>query len=269
MRFTYINFRIENQIAYVELAREEKHNAINYQCFKEIDKVIQTIASDRHIRSVILSGQGEDFCSGIDVKSVFGQPKYALFLLAKWHPFKSNLAQRVSTGWKDLPIPVIAVIHGRCWGAGLQIALGADFRITSPDASLSIMEGRWGLIPDMGGTLALKELLRLDDAKELAMTAKTINGQKAKELGLVSKVDLKPMACAQQFAEELNEQSPDSVAACKKLYNSSWWSSSYMVLARESWYQLKILLGKNYKIKGFNQTHSDEEQKVFKQRSRW
>jgi len=163
-------------------------------------------------------------------------------LLWKWLPWHANLAQRVSTGWRDLPVPVVAALHGRCWGGGLQIALGADFRIAAPDASLSIMESRWGLIPDMGGTLALRELLGRDQAMKLAMTAEEISGEQALELGLVTAVSSDPQAAARGLAEELASRPADAVAGVKRLYRKSWAGGAGKALARESAYQVRILM---------------------------
>ena len=164
-------------------------------------------------------------------------------------PGGANLAQRVSTGWRELPVPVIMAIEGRCWGGGLQIALGADFRIAHPDASLSIMEGKWGLIPDMGGTLALRTLLNQDIAKKLAMTAEELTGEQALALGLITELDQQPLEKAWQLATQICRQSPDAVSAVKRLYNKSWWSRPGTALARESGYQLRVLAGKNQKLK--------------------
>lgn len=269
MNYSNLTLTIKEKVAFVELSRADKHNAIDMTLFLELIDVIKKLRKNTCIRAVIVSGQGEDYCSGIDIKSLFKSPKHALRLLFKWFPWQSNMAQKVSTGWRDLPIPVIFSMHGRCWGAGMQIAFGGDFRIATPNASISIMEAKWGLIPDMGGTLALRELLPLDVAKELAMTAKVISGNDALKLGLLTKVANDPLQQAKQLAEEITKYSPDSVAACKKLYNKSWWSTNAAALARETLYQIKILLGKNYKIKSYNQTHEQGKQKSFKPRMKW
>lgn len=264
-----IDIEIKNHIAHVSLARPEKHNALDMEMFQSIVNTIKILKKDRSIRAVIVSGQGPDFCTGLDVKSVLKSTKGPLKLLFKLNPWSSNLAQRVSTDWQKLPVPVIAAIHGRCWGGGLQIALGADFRIATPDASLSILEGRWGLIPDMGGTLALRELCRMDMAKELAMTAKFIDGTQAQSAGLITHVSDNPLEQAQNLADEISQQSPDTIAAVKKLYNKSWLGRAGSALMRESFYQLKIIMGKNSKIKSYNQTHKTEEHKKFIQRKKW
>ncbi len=262
-----VEIEIVDNIAHVYLNRVEKHNALDMRMFHAIKKAIKSLKKDRSIRAVIVEGRGEDFCTGLDIKSVMKSISAPLRLLFKWLPWQSNLAQFVSTGWREIPVPVIMVIHGRCWGGGLQIALGGDFRVASPDSSIAIMEARWGLIPDMGGTLALRELLSQDTAKQLAMTGEIISGTKAEQIGLVTYVTERPIEKAMQLADTIAQQSPDAVAAAKKLYNSSWWSKPGFALARESYYQIRILLGKNSKIKAYNQTH--DKNKAFAKRKSW
>jgi len=264
-----VEIEINNHIAHVKLARQAKHNALDMLMFDSITRTIKTLKKDRSIRAVIVSGLGPDFCTGLDIKSVLKTPKNPLRLLFKLFPWRSNLAQKVSTGWREIGAPVIVAIHGRCWGGGLHIALGADIRIATPDASLSIMEGRWGLIPDMGGLLTLREHCRMDVAKELTMTSRIIDGENAKIAGLVTHVSDKPLEKAQELADEISQQSPDSVAAVKKLYNKSWFGSAGAALMRESYYQIKIMLGKNSKIKTYNQTHEKPKHKTFKHRKKW
>jgi enoyl-CoA hydratase/carnithine racemase len=240
-----VNLRIENNIAFVTLNRADKRNALDMAMFKAIDRVMRQLKKDRTIRAVIVQGDGVDFCSGLDIKSVLSQKLSALSLLAKWLPGQANLAQRVSVNWRKIPVPVIMVLHGRCWGGGLQIALGADFRFATPDTSLSIMEGRWGLIPDMGGNLALRELVTKDVALKLVMTAEVISAQSALELGLISAVSDDPLQHAMDLVEQITERSPDAVAATKKLFHRNWYKAEWLILAKESYYQVRMLLGKN------------------------
>lgn len=239
---------VESGIARVVLSRAEKRNALDLDMFRSIAATQQELRQDTSVRVVILGGDGEDFCSGLDVKALMGDRKSMVRLLWKWLPWRANLAQQVSVGWRRLEVPVIAVIHGRCWGGGLQIALGADLRIAHPDASLSIMEGKWGLIPDMGGTLALREVLRSDRALMLAMTARTVDAHCAANVGLVTEVNPDPAAAAQRLAEELVQRSPDAIAAVKRLYRKSWTGSEGAALARETLYQWQVILGKNQRI---------------------
>lgn len=267
MNYQTLSLTVKNQIAHLLLDREEKLNAINFDMFMELIAVIKLLKKDKSIRAVIISGKGNDFCSGLDVKSVLQTPSAGAKLLAKLRLWKANKAQYISSGWRELPVPVIIAMHGRCWGGGMQISLGADFRITTPDANISIMEAKWGLIPDMGGTLGLRELVSQDVAKELAMTAKNVSGEEAKTIGLVTHLADDPVKAAFEMAETIKKQNPDAVAAVKKLYNKSWWSSQGMVLARESWYQVCVLMSKNYRIKGYNQVN--EKQREFLPRKKW
>jgi len=254
---------IDHQVAHIRLNRAEKHNALNMEMFEAIVKAQKQVAKNRELRAIILSGEGVDFCTGLDVKSVMKNRSDMLKLLWKWLPWQSNLAQRVSTGWRKIPVPVIAAVHGRCWGGGLQIALGADFRIVQPETSLSIMEGKWGLIPDMGGTLALRELMPRDQAMRLAMTAAEFSGKDALELGLATALDSDPLTAARSFAESFNDRSPDAVAAAKRLYRKSWNGRPGVALARETFYQARILSGANQRIAVSRQLGgSNEFQKV-------
>lgn len=242
-----VDLLIENDIAFVTLNRPEKRNALDMAMFRAIDSVSRLLRRNRNIRAVIVQGNGEDFCSGLDIKSVLEEKSSALSLLAKWFPGQANLAQRVSYNWRKILVPVIMVIHGRCWGGGLQIALGADFRFSTPDASFSIMEGKWGLIPDMGGNLALREIVAKDVALRLTMSAEVVSAPDALAYGLITAVYDEPLQEAMQLAAQITERSPDAVAAVKKLYHQNWFKPEWRMLARESFYQLKILLGKNQK----------------------
>jgi len=240
-----VTLRIEDNIAVVTLNRAEKRNALDMTMFKTIDNISRQLRKNREIRAVIVQANGEDFCSGLDIKSVMSQKSSTMFLLAKWLPGQANRAQRVSYNWRKIPVPVIMVIQGRCWGGGLQIALGADFRFASPDASFSIMEGKWGLIPDMGGNLALRELVTKDIALKLTMTAEVISAEEALGYGLITGVSDEPLQQAKELVAQIAERSPDAVAAVKKLYHQNWFKADWLMLAKESYYQVKILLGKN------------------------
>jgi len=243
-----IKLEFQQQIATVTLNRPEKRNALDMKMFYAINETIQQIKRDRKIRVVIVKAEGEDFCSGLDIKSVLKNKLNAVKLLWKWLPGNSNLAQIVSTGWKQLPVPVIMAINGRCWGGGLQIALGGDYRIASADANFSIMEAKWGLIPDMGGSVSLRELMQVDDALKFAMTAEEIPAEIAKSMGLISAISEDPYQSALEYAHQLCRKSPDALAAVKKLYHRAWHSNDRKLLSKESFYQWRILLGKNQPI---------------------
>ena len=243
-----VTVEFENQLARVCLNRPDKHNALDLEMFQEIDRMQKKLAANRDLRAVILHGAGVDFCTGLDIKSVMRDRSAMRKLLWKWLPWRANLAQRVSVNWRRMPAPVIIAIHGRCWGGGMQIALGGDFRIVHPQASLSVMESRWGLVPDMGGSLGLRELMPCDQATLLSMTAEPFSGEKAMQLGLATRLADDPLASATQLATELTERSPDAVAGVKRLYRKNWNGSAGAALARESGYQVKILTGANQRI---------------------
>lgn len=257
---------VKNRVALVQLNRPEKHNALDLEMFSAIAQMQQKLARERDIRAIVLSGSGLDFCTGLDIKSLMKNRKGMLKLLWKWLPWRANLAQQVSVGWRRLSVPVFAAVQGRCWGGGLQIALGADFRFAEPGASLSIMEGKWGLIPDMGGTLALRELASKDHAMWLAMTAGEFDGERAVELGLVTALYEDPVNTALETAMQLVDRSPDAVAAVKRLYRKSWSGSAGAALARETVYQIRILSGRNQGIAVHRQLGEERE---FRRAGKW
>jgi len=248
MECNRVKISINAQIARVVLTRPDKHNALDMKMFYAIDAAIKKLRKNKNIRVVIVSGEGKSFCSGLDVKSIMKQRSGMIKLLWKWWPGNANLAQRVSIGWRKLSVPVIMELHGNCWGGGLQIALGGDFRIAAPDTSLSIMEAKWGLIPDMGGTSGLMENVSLDQAMHMAMTANTMTADEALEKQLITQVVDDPAIAANTLAEKLIERSPDTNKRIKHLYHKIWCNNQGKVLAGETYNQLKILLGKNQKI---------------------
>ena len=261
-----VSLTIDNQLALVRLERPEKHNALDLDMFLAIAEAQRQLKAESRVRAVLLHGAGVDFCTGLDVKSIMRNRSGMKKLLWKWLPWRANLAQRVCVGWRCLSLPVFAAIHGRCWGGGLQVALGADFRIVEPEASLSIMEGKWGLIPDMGGTLALRELTPRDQANWLAMGAGEFGAREALELGLATRIAEYPLELAREMATRLADRSPDTVAAVKRLYRKSWTGSAGAALARETGYQLRILAGANQRIAVDRQMGGSRE---YRQPGKW
>jgi len=218
-----IRIEVSDHVAVVTLTRPEKHNALDAAMFTGIAAAAAEIAATPGVRAVVLHGEGPSFCSGLDVGSFLADgPDGMDILLERGGPRQANLAQRVATDWMDLPMPVIAAVHGNCFGGGLQIALGADIRIAAPDARLSIMEARWGLIPDMGISQSLTRLLPIDVAKELTFTARRLSGEEAAALGLVTRVAADPLAAASELAADIVATSPDAVRAAKRLYEQTW-----------------------------------------------
>ncbi|MGV9712773.1 crotonase/enoyl-CoA hydratase family protein [Gordonia sp. NPDC003424] len=211
----------DDGVATVTLDRGEKHNALDRAMFDAIVETTETLAGDRRVRAVVLHGAGKSFCSGLDVSSL-GQDGSAGSLVDREEGQRANLAQRVSVDWASVAAPVIAAITGNCFGGGLQIALGADIRYATPDARLSIMEVKWGLVPDMGITQTLPKLVAADVAKELTFTGRVLSGTEAHELGLVTRVVEDPLAAALDLAHEIAGKSPHAVRAAKQLYDATW-----------------------------------------------
>ena len=216
-----VRIDVADHVADVALNRPDKHNALDGAMFTGIVAAAEEVASTPGVRAVVLHGEGPSFCSGLDVASLMSSGVSVDELLDR-NGRRANLFQRTCTDWIDLPVPVIAAIHGACFGGGLQIALGADIRIAAPDARLCVMEGKWGLVPDMGITSTLPRLVRLDVAKELTYTARVLSGPEAAELGLVTRVADDPLAAARALAAEIAGRSPDAVRAAKRLYDTAW-----------------------------------------------
>ncbi len=262
-----ITLEIHQHVAHVTFARAQKRNSLNFEMFKSLDSVIKKLKKDRNIRAVIINAEGEDFCTGLDVKGVMAKPKHILSILFKWLPGNQNLAQRVTLGWQELNVPVIAVIQGRCWGGGMQIALGADYRIVTPTASFAVMEARWGLCPDMGASLLVPGIIKADDYLRLAMNADAISAEQANEIGLVSRIDEHPMQAALSLVDELKQRSPDAIAAIKRLNKGAYRYNHRRQLAKETFAQIRLLMNKNTRIAIHNATHDEKHE--FKQRKNW
>lgn len=235
-------------IAYVTMTRPDKLNGLDFAMFEALVDAADQIRRDRTVRAAILRGDGPAFCAGLDFASVGKEPVRMARTFMKL-PFQStNLFQQAAWCWRELPVPVLAVLHGRCYGGGMQIALAADFRFATPDCELSIMEAKWGLVPDMTGSITLRELLPMDVAMRLTMTGEVFDGARAAELGLVTEVSDDPLGGAEALAAQIITRSPDSVAASKSLLHGTWHQSPGGALALESRIQRFLLLGRNHAI---------------------
>ncbi|GAB87772.1 crotonase/enoyl-CoA hydratase family protein [Gordonia rubripertincta] len=231
----------EAGVATVTLNRADKHNALDPAMFDALPAVTSELAADRRVRAVVVHGAGKSFCSGLDISSLGGD-ELGGSLLDRDDADRGNHAQRVSLDWGHVPAPVITAIHGNCFGGGLQIALGADIRYATPDARLSIMEVKWGLVPDMGITRTLPRLLRADVAKELTFTGRVLSGAEAHELGLVTGTSDDPLARAQELAHEIATKSPHAVRAAKRLYEETWTGTDpSAALLLESTLQIELI----------------------------
>src|SRR4051812_5010651 len=217
-----VRIEVADHVATVTLTRPDKHNALDGAMFEGIIGAAEEVAATPGVRAVVLHGEGPSFCSGLDVASLATGPISLDDILERSDGRRANIAQRPSTDWIDLPVPVVAAVHGNCFGGGFQLALGADLRIAAPDARLSVMEVKWGLVPDMGITSTLPRLARLDVAKELTFTGRVFSGSEGAELGVVTRVADDPLAAARELAAQIAERSPDAVRAAKRLYDTSW-----------------------------------------------
>ena len=238
-----IQLEIQDGIAIVRLNRPEKRNAMSFALLRQLIKTAEKIKRDRTIRCVILSGEAQVFSAGIDLSDL-NNPQNRLY--AAWELLKpgQSLFQKAFLIWQQLPVPVIAAIEGYCFGAGMQLALAADLRIAHPKTQMSIMESRWGLVPDMGLTRSIKGIVGVDLAKELTLTGRIFDGEYAHSIGLVTHINEQPMQQAMELANEMLQRSPDALLAIKRVLDAMQHAPSQALRLEKIW-QLKLLLGKN------------------------
>jgi len=264
---TRVLLEIQHGTAYVTLNRPDKHNGLDEKMLCALVSTAKKIKKDRTIRCVIIQGNGPSFCAGLDfgyvAKNPMMVPKY--FTKLPWS--KDNMFQRVAHIWRDISVPVIAVVHGNCFGGGMQIILACDYRIATPDANLSILEMKWGLIPDMSGMVTLSRLTRVDIAQELTMTGRFFSGVEGAEYGLISKVSEAPLSDAEDLAQSISEKSPDAIAATKYLFKKTWKKDTRIALFWERFTQLRLFAGKNQRIAMANAINKDEKPKAYKART--
>ncbi len=182
-----VTIALDGGVADVRLTRADKHNALDYEMFTALDAALDELRSTPGLRCVVLSGEGPSFCSGLDFPSFMEQGlDVGEVLFGHRDGDAANFAQRVTYDWLRLAVPVIGALHGNCIGGGSQLALAPDIRIAAPDTKISILEIKYGLIPDMGVTQALPNLVGLDVAKELVFTGRKVEAEEALRIGLVT-----------------------------------------------------------------------------------
>jgi len=241
MSFERVQIDVEDHVATVRLTRPGKHNALDVPMFKGIIGAASQLLSEPGVRAIVLHGDGPSFCSGLDVASLMGAQQGLDGLLDRVRGEVPNWFQRAAYDWIRLPVPVIAAVHGNCFGGGLQIALAADIRIAAPDARLSVMEVKWGLIPDMSISRTLPRLVGIDVAKELTYTGRVLSGSEAHRLGVVTHVSGDPLGDARALAAEIAGRSPDAVRGAKRLFDEAWTGSAEQTLGLEAQIQLGLL----------------------------
>jgi len=245
---SHVTCTVTDGVAHVRLDRPEKLNALTLQILDDLVSTATMLRRDKHLRAVVISGEGDAFCAGLDFGSVLKQPRRIVTSFVP-NPLRgTNTFQEACWAWRRVPVPVIAAVHGHCLGGGLQIALAADFRIATPESQWSVLEGKWGIIPDMSGIRSLKELVGIDVAKKLTMTAETVSGKEALDLGLVTDLAPDPLQAADELIAQLKLRSPDQLAAAKRLFDRSWTASARRTFAAERVEQAFLLAARNTKV---------------------
>jgi enoyl-CoA hydratase/carnithine racemase len=222
-----VEVTISEGVADVRLVRADKMNALDAAMFDALVATSERLSREKGLRAVVLSGEGRAFCAGLDMgrfaamkenggNGIAGGEKRDL--TERTHGL-ANFPQQAVWGWRQLPVPVIAAIQGVAFGGGFQLALGADMRFLSPDARMSIMEIKWGLVPDMAGTPILASLVRDDILRELTYTGRIFSAQEAMAYGLATRICVDPRADAFEVAREIAGKSPDAIRAAKRLLN--------------------------------------------------
>ncbi len=229
-------------IADVRLNRPDKMNALDPAMFAGIAEAVEQLGAMPGLRAVVLSGEGRAFCAGLDMASMAGGGS-GLDLLARSHG-DANLFQQVAWGWRTLPVPVIAAVHGIAFGGGFQIMSGADIRIAAPATRCSIMELKWGIVPDMAG-FALWRTVRDDVIRELTYTAREFSGEEALAFGFLTRIADDPRAAAMALAREIAGRNPHAIRAAKRLANLTAHADDATILAAESGEQALLMRSSN------------------------
>jgi len=236
---------ITDGIADVRLNRADKMNALDPEMFRAIAETGARLKEDTAVRVVVISGEGLAFCAGLDIGRIIATTEGRSILpfadLTKRTHGISNFAQHIVWLWRELPVPVIAAVHGVAFGGGFQLALGADLRYVAPGTRLSIVEAKWGLVPDMAGTQLMRHLAREDVVRELTYTARVFSADEALAYGFATRLEADPVAAAMATAREIVDRSPDAIRAVKRLLNQAITCDAATGLAAETEEQRKLL----------------------------
>lgn len=237
-----ISCSISDGIADVRLDRPDKLNALSLDMLVELRATARRLGRTPGLRAVVVSGNGRSFCAGLDLGAAARNPAAVARAFVPT-PRGTNLFQEACWAWRRLPVPVVAAVHGHVLGAGVQIALAADLRLTTPDARWCVKEVERGLVPDMSGIRALTQLVGIETAKRLTFTAEEFSGADAARLGLVGTVTDTPLDEAFALAGRIAERRPEAVAAAKRLFDTRWSSGDRRTFAAERRAQLRLLPG--------------------------
>lgn len=242
-----IRISIDNGIADVRLNRPDKMNAVDQSMFDALVESGRSLIEHKGLRAVVLSGEGRAFCAGLDMSRFekMSGPGGAsasneLRLKARSHGI-ANGPQYAALVWRDIPVPVIAAVHGAALGAGFQLMLGADIRFIAPDTKLAVLEMKWGLVPDMGGLALMRHLARDDVVRELTYSARIFSGTEALTLGFATRVCTDPHKQAMALAREIANKNPDAIRASKRLLNLAQHADPATMLKAESDEQIAVM----------------------------
>ena len=246
-----IKVHIDNGVADVKLVRSDKMNALDDAMFTALVDTAEKLAADKLVRCVVLSGEGRAFCAGLDMGNFgkmasggSGSPTGRDALATRSHGI-ANRAQQAVWGWHALPVPVIAAVHGVAFGGGFQVSLGADIRIVHPATKMSIMEIKWGLVPDMAGTALMRNLCSDDVLRELTYTGRIFSGVDAHTYGFATEVSETPYERAMDIAAQIASKNPDAIRANKQIFNNLPDMNDAEALLQESVLQDEIIGTKN------------------------
>ncbi|MES2096718.1 MAG: crotonase/enoyl-CoA hydratase family protein [Pseudomonadota bacterium] len=234
-----VSITVTDQIADVRLTRADKMNAIDPAMFEGIGQAIDELAGMTDVRCVVLSGEGRAFCAGLDMTSMAGGGSG--LSSRDRNDQGSILPQHVTWGWRNLPMPVIAAVHGVAFGGGFQIMSGADIRIAAPGTRFAIRESYWGLVPDMAGFPIWRTLVRDDVLRELAYTAREFEASEALNHGFITRIADDPHAAAMELATAIAGRSPHAIRGIKRLCNMAHDADPRTMLEAETEEQVKVI----------------------------
>lgn len=241
---------LKDGVADVRLVRADKMNALDNAMFEALIETGERLKGEAAVRAVVLSGEGRAFCAGLDMgnfqqmasgQRAGGQGTTGALVTRNRTPGGSNRAQHAVMVWRELPVPVIAAVHGVAFGGGFQLALGPDMRFVTPDAKLAVLEIKWGLVPDMAGIVLMRQLVRDDVARELTFSGRIFSGEEALAMGLATRVCEDPRAEALTFAKEIAGKNPHGIRAGKRLLNLAAEADQREVLLEESREQTALI----------------------------
>ena len=232
-------------VAQVRMIRTDKMNALDSAMFDTLIEAGEVLYNMPGLRAVVLAGEGRSFCAGLDLTSMAQTDRHDSVPLTERTHGNANRPQQVAMQWRKLPVPVIAAVHGVCFGGGLQVASGADIRVIDPTARLAVMEMKWGLVPDMAGYALWKGMVRDDVLRELTYTNREFTGEQAGEYGFATIVDANPVARATAIAAEIANRNPHAQRAAKRLFNRYLESTTDEILMAESVEQTALIGSRN------------------------